>query len=561
MKKSSIFVITAVAVIAAGVASFVFLRKDEDTTTLFGGMHAAPVESLSATKPTESVELKDSDTYNLKAGLVRKKIGNKEYRMLAYNGSIPGPLIKVKQGSEVTINFTNNTDVDSTIHSHGVRMDNAFDGVPEVTQDPVKPGASFTYQLKFPDTGVYWYHPHVREDYAQELGLYGNFLVEPDDPGYWNQVNREEMIMLDDILIENGVIARFDPEIADHTLMGRFGNVMLVNGETNYRIDAKRGDAVRFYFTNAANTRTFNVVIASDPAIAGARGNLAGIASPPEADRNDGMMKMKLVGGDNGKYEREAFVENVILGPSERAIVEVLFDTPGTYRLAHRTPENSYPLAAIAVSPERASPSYAPAYTETRAHQEVTASINALQGYFDTPADKSLRMAIVMKSPKGTMNSGGGQHMMHGGQVMENQMMQMGESKPIEWEDDMGVMNRDSTTETLTWQLVDEQTGKANMKIDDWKFKVGDKAKIKIFNDPKTMHPMQHPIHIHGQRFLALSTNGVKSDNLVWKDTALIKTGDTVELLVEMANPGTWMIHCHIAEHLEAGMMMKFQVI
>jgi len=448
--------------------------------------------------------------------------------------------------------------VDSTIHSHGVRVENAFDGVPDVTQKPVKPGESFSYTLKFPDAGVYWYHPHVREDYAQELGLYGNFIVEPSDPGYWNSVNREEVVMLDDILIEDGAIARFIPETADHTLMGRFGNVMLVSGETHpglaatpplegndnspllggargWVLEAKQGDVVRFYITNAANTRTFNVSIPG--------------------------VRMKSVGGDNGKYERETFVESVILGPSERAIVEVLFDTPGTYRLAHRTPENSYPLAAIAVSPERASPSYAPAYTETRAHQEVTASINALQGYFDTPADKSLRMAIVMKSPKGTMNSGGGQHMMHGGQVMENQMMQMGESKPIEWEDDMGVMNRDSTTETLTWQLVDEQTGKANMKIDDWKFKVGDKAKIKIFNDPKTMHPMQHPIHIHGQRFLALSTNGVKSDNLVWKDTALIKTGDTVELLVEMANPGTWMIHCHIAEHLEAGMMMKFQVI
>lgn len=139
--------------------------------------------------------------------------------------------------------------------------------------------------------------------------------------------------------------------------------------------------------------------------------------------------------------------------------------------------------------------------------------------------------------------------------------MGMGTPQPIEWEDDMGMMNVNTTKDTLTWQMIDEATGRVNMKIDDWKFKVGDKVKIKIFNDPKAMHTMQHPIHIHGQRFLVLSTNGVKSDNLVWKDTALIKTGDTVEFLVEMSNPGTWMIHCHISEHLEAGMMMKFEVI
>jgi len=91
-------------------------------------------------------------------------------------------------------------------------------------------------------------------------------------------------------------------------------------------------------------------------------------------------------------------------------------------------------------------------------------------------------------------------------------------------------------------------------------FKVGDKVKIKITNDPKSMHPMQHPIHFHGQRFLVLSTNGKQNDNLVWKDTTLIQNGDTVEILVEMTNPGEWMAHCHIAEHLEASMMFGFKV-
>ena len=138
--------------------------------------------------------------------------------------------------------------------------------------------------------------------------------------------------------------------------------------------------------------------------------------------------------------------------------------------------------------------------------------------------------------------------------------MTMGTPKKIEWEDDMGMMNAQSTTDTLKWKLVDEATNAENMNI-AWQFKKGDVVKIKIFNDDKSMHPMQHPIHIHGQRFLVLSTNGIKNQNLVWKDTTLIQTGDTVELLVQMDNSGDWVIHCHIPEHMEAGMMSQFQVI
>ncbi len=93
-----------------------------------------------------------------------------------------------------------------------------------------------------------------------------------------------------------------------------------------------------------------------------------------------------------------------------------------------------------------------------------------------------------------------------------------------------------------------------------WRFKRGELVRMQLFNDPLSAHAMAHPIHIHGQRFLILSRNGVPSDNMAWKDTAVIPVGETVELLVEMSNPGRWMIHCHIAEHLGSGMMTVFDV-
>ena len=117
---------------------------------------------LPEAKVSETVDLKNGDTYDLTAGFVEKKLGNRSYRMLAYNGSIPGPVIRVEQNAEVTIHFKNDTDIATTLHSHGIRLDNAFDGVPDMTQKEVKPGQSFTYTIKFPDAGMYWYHPHVR---------------------------------------------------------------------------------------------------------------------------------------------------------------------------------------------------------------------------------------------------------------------------------------------------------------------------------------------------------------------------------------------------------------
>ena len=113
------------------------------------------------------VRLHDGDSFDLGIRPVRKRIGDAEVRMLGYNGSIPGPTLQVDQGSEITVNVRNDGDVDATVHWHGLRLENRYDGVPEETQAPIAPGGTFSYRLRFPDPGLYWYHPHIREDYAQ----------------------------------------------------------------------------------------------------------------------------------------------------------------------------------------------------------------------------------------------------------------------------------------------------------------------------------------------------------------------------------------------------------
>src|SRR6266581_6927440 len=260
--------------------------------------------------------LHDGDRLDLRIGPVRKSLDGAGLRMLAYNGSVPGPVLHVDQGSQITVQVRNDGDVEATVHWHGLRLENRYDGVPHETQMPIKVGETFTYKVNFPDAGFYWYHPHIREDYGLEMGLYGTILVEPSDQGYWPAVDRQLTITLDDLLLEGGQIAPFLKAGPTFTAMGRFGNVLLVNGETELSGKAALGEVVIIHLVNTANTRIFTF------AVSGAR--------------------MKLIGGDSGRYERETFIDEVLIAPSERVVVDVLFDRVGDVRLEHKTPDKTY---------------------------------------------------------------------------------------------------------------------------------------------------------------------------------------------------------------------------
>ena len=214
--------------------------------------HRADLAATTATFPTDPsglpeasrpalLGLADGDTLHLRVGPVAKQLGNTTVRMLGYNGSIPGPTLEVQQGSEIIVHVTNEGDLDTTVHWHGLRLENRYDGVPHETQAPIPVGGEFTYRIQFPDPGLYWYHPHIREDYTQELGLYGNILVVPADPDYWPPADRDFVLTLDDLLLENGKIAPFSPTEISYAAMGRFGNVFLTSGDPELRLEARCG--------------------------------------------------------------------------------------------------------------------------------------------------------------------------------------------------------------------------------------------------------------------------------------------------------------------------------
>jgi FtsP/CotA-like multicopper oxidase with cupredoxin domain len=376
---------------------------------------------------------------------------------------------------------------------------------------------------------------------------------------------------------------------------------------------------VRFYFTDTANTRVFNVTL-------------------PGA-------QMKLVGADAGHYEREELVEEVLLAPSERAVVDVLFPESGELELQHRTPDRTYRLASINVIDKAAEPSYADDFAQLRTNPDTVELRRLTEPFLERAPDKTLSFVAEMdmgvpegvevvyvcpmhpevasaepgscpkcgmkllaqaaedityvcpmhpevtsdkpdKCPKCGMKllpesvvaAGAGHghehhHGHHGHDKHEghghHEHHDHGEheqdhahdaARGIEWEDDMVEVNRMTTPANMRWKLVDRDTGAENAQI-DWTFHVGDQVKLRLVNEMDSDHPMPHPFHVHGAgRFLILARDDAVETNLVWKDTVLVRTGETVDILLDVTNPGRWMAHCHIAEHHESGMMFTFNV-
>jgi FtsP/CotA-like multicopper oxidase with cupredoxin domain len=207
--------------------------------------------------------------------------------------------------------------------------------------------------------------------------------------------------------------------------------------------------------------------------------------------------------------------------------------------------EERHTLGRVRVRDEPARPDLRDSFARLRTNEAVSRDIGRYRQHFDRPVDHELTVTLQTADLPFPMRP-----LLSLESVYRN---------PVEWSGTMPEMDWIVTGKSVRWLLRDGRSGRENMDI-SWRFRLGDVVKLRLVNDRAALHAMHHPIHIHGQRFLVLAVNGVANDHLVWKDTVLVPTGFVVDVLLEVTNPGRWMLHCHIAEHIETGMRMVFEV-
>jgi FtsP/CotA-like multicopper oxidase with cupredoxin domain len=397
----------------------------------------------------------------------------------AYNGQVPGPTLRVRLGETVRAVFTNQLAQPTTIHWHGVRVPNAMDGVPWVTQPPVMPGETFIYEFTPKDAGTFWFHPHLRSSEQVERGLFGVLIVEDENPAPYS---RDELWVLDDWLLDRD--GQIYPEFnTRHDLAhdGRWGNVVTVNGRRMPRMEVRPGERIRLRLLNVANGRVFS----------------------PDFSALDA----KAIAVD-GLYAARPFdPQGFEIAPGNRLDLDITLPSSAAGRqftIVDRFTRREIPLAQIFVTGD---PVDTPRF-ESPAHGHVPA--------WKTP----LEMLPICMEFRLNARSGG--------------------PFGIEWTINDAAM--DHTTHALPATLPH--------------LPLGAFSRLRFVNDSYRIHPM----HIHGLFFKVLGRNGTPVDEPHFRDTALMHPKETVDIGTVPEDVGRWMLHCHILEHAEAGMMTAVEV-
>lgn len=433
----------------------------------------------------------------------------------AYNGTVPGPEIRIRQGQRLRARLENTLPQETTIHWHGLRTPNAMDGVPGVTQDAVKPGGSFDYVFDLPDAGTYWYHPHANTTEQLGRGLYGPLIVEETDP---LPVDRELVWMLDDwrlgdtAMINGGFNAMHDVSHA-----GRIGNVVTVNGLAPGQVAVRPGERIRLRLLNAANGRIFALdfdelaptVIAMD-------------GHPVTPHRDDAPL--------------------LLLGPGMR--LDLVIDIPVKGKTSFAVMDRFYDgmenrVASLAVSGE--------AVRDEVPDWDMALKPNPVP---EPDLDQATRHDLVYSG--GMMGGMVLQQMTQSGHITPEMLSRMGMGGMA----GMGNMMRSMSGSGNVWAV----NGRDPDRDGDGPLVTlerGQSCRLTLMNATAWLHP----IHLHGHAFRLLARNDAPVNHQPWLDTVLIKPGERVEIAFVADNPGDWLIHCHILEHKVGGMSGVIRVL
>jgi FtsP/CotA-like multicopper oxidase with cupredoxin domain len=410
-------------------------------------------------------------------------------RVMHYNQSIPGPLLRLAQGRETVIRFENALDEASSVHWHGLRIDNAMDGVPGMTQQAVAPGDSFEYRLAPPDAGTYWYHTHQRSWAQMALGLAGVLVVEEASPPL---VDQDLIFAIDDWRLDEDM--QIDRQslgaLHDWAHAGRMGNVITVNGQTAKSYRVAQGERLRLRLVNIANARVMNLLF-NEPLLAVIA--IDGQPVEPYAPQ-DG--RVQLAPG-----QRVDLIIDMMSAPGQRSLIEVVIG------------EYAYEIASFdyAKTVRREQPLRTPIRLEPNPLQRLQLP------------DKFMHVPMHMEG--GAM--GGLRSALYDGRQLNV---------------------RELVKQGKIWAI----NGVADLPREPlFRVERGTAVSLDVNNDNRWPHAM----HLHGHHFIDQKTPGI------WRDTALFSGGEQGWMRFIADNPGKWLLHCHMVEHMAGGMVTWFEVV
>ncbi len=418
-----------------------------------------------------------------------------------YNGTVPGPEIRAKQGERLRIAVENGLTQDTTLHCHGIRLPNAMDGVPHLTQKPIAPGERFIYEFDAIDAGTFWYHPHQQSSEQVARGLYGPLIIEEREP---IKVDRDVTWILDDWRLEpSAAISGGFGNLGDANHGGRIGNSVTINGRVPDSFSVRKGERIRLRLINTANARIFGLdFLPHEPTIIALDGQPV---TPHKAENGQVIlgpaMRCDLILDMTGK------------AGSRVQLLDHFYERDGAYRLIDFV------------------------YDEKPLRDHI------LNTPISLPANPIPEPNIENATRHNIILNGG----MMAGMVMRD----MGPGMMPE----MGVM-RDMMRAGNAW-LINGVAAKGHVEKPLLSFSRGESVILTLTNITAWYHPM----HLHGHSFRVISRNGKPTQNREWLDTVLLAPRDKVEIAFVADNPGDWMFHCHILEHQDSGMMGTVRVL
>lgn len=412
-----------------------------------------------------------------------------------YDGRVPGPEIRVRQGERLRVELENRLLQETTIHWHGLRVPNAMDGVPHLTQAPVRPGETFAYEFEVQDAGTYWYHPHVRSFEQVARGLYGPLVVEEREPPA--TIDRDVTWVLDDWrLLEDAQIAGGFGNAMEAGMTGRVGNTVTVNGRVpDGGFAVRSGERLRLRLVNAANARIFGLTFEGhEPVIVALDGQPVAPHAPEDGRIVVGPgMRVDLVLDMTGRPGSRARVLDTYYARLEYKLLEIAY---GAEPLRDRPPAALVPALPANPIPE----------------------------------------PDLARAERHTVVLGGGMMNHLEGALVDGR-----------WLDAREMMRRG-----LTW-TVNGTAAAPGVHVHEPLAVLRRDASYLLTIRNETAWP--HPMHLHGHSFRVIARNGVPTRYREWQDTVLIPRRESAEIAFVADNPGDWMFHCHVLEHQAAGMM------